>query len=277
MSLRVEISTLTYLIQTKPNCKTLSDFITSYSLFQPICEPTRFSRQSNSIIDIFLTSPDVLISQSRTLDSAISDHLPIFLEISWKLIKPPIKTIRRRSFKNLNVTEFNEDMSRLPRSILEVFDDVNDKLMAFESLFSDILDLHAPLKSVRIKKNPAPWISRSIRDDMDKKNKLLKRFCLHRTPENWESYRAQRNLVTARQRLAKRNHFHQLIANNSHPSTLWQAFKLATCIRPNSDSWSAFSSCHTSIANSLNDHFLSISTCSNYDHLPQLVMIAQTL
>ena len=40
---------------------------------------------------------------------------------------------------------------------------------------------------------------------------------------------------------------------------------MATCIRPNSDSWSAFSSCHTSIANSLNDHFLSISTCRNND------------
>ena len=137
--------------------------------------------------------------------------------------------------------------------------------MALESLFSDILDLHAPLKSVCIKKNPAPWISRSIRDDMDKRNNLLKRFHLHCTPENWESYRAQHKLVIARQRLDNRNHFHQLIAKNSHPSILWQALKLATCIRPNSDSWSAFSSCHTSIANNLNDHFLSISTCSNYD------------
>ena len=144
----------------KPNSKTLLDFITSHSLLQPICEPTRFSRQSNSIIDIFLTSPDIPVSQSHTLDLVISDHLPILLEISWKLTKLPIKNIRRRSFKKLNVTEFNEDMSRLPWSILEVFDDVDDKLMAFESLLTDILDLHALLKSVRIKKNPAPWISR---------------------------------------------------------------------------------------------------------------------
>ena len=38
---------------------------------------------------------------------------------------------------------------------MDVFDDVDDKLMVFESLFLDILDEYAPWKSVWIKKKPA--------------------------------------------------------------------------------------------------------------------------
>jgi hypothetical protein len=44
-------------------------------------------------------------------------------------------------------------------------------LMAFISLFSDVLSVHAPIKAIHTKKNPAPWITRSIRDEMDSWNK----------------------------------------------------------------------------------------------------------
>ena len=247
----------------KPNTKILTNFITAHNLIQPINEPTRFSSHSSSIIDLFLISPNIPISKSNTLNIAISDHLPIYLELLWKSIKPPVKSIQRRSFKNVDSAKFNEDLTSLPWSVLDIFDDVDDKLAVFESLFKDVLDLHAPLKTVRIKNNPAPWISRSIRDDMDTRNKLLKKFRLQRTLSNWEAYKSQRNRVTARQRLAKKNYFHRLILNNSHPSIIWQSLKLAIGSQNKSKPCSTFKSDDAFIATRLNNHFVSISTCDS--------------
>ena len=43
----------------------------------------------------------------------------------------------------------------------------------FNTLFCEVLDGHAPLKTVRVKKNPAPWIIKPIRDEMDRRNMLF--------------------------------------------------------------------------------------------------------
>ena len=39
-------------------------------------------------------------------------------------------------------------MSGAPWSVVEVFDDVDDKLYSFDLLFNEILDHHAPIRSI---------------------------------------------------------------------------------------------------------------------------------
>ena len=58
--------------------------------------------------------------------------------------------------------------------MIDIFDSPDDKVDVFNSLFLDVLDLHAPLKTIRIKKKTAPWITKHIRDEMDHRNKLYK-------------------------------------------------------------------------------------------------------
>ena len=60
----------------KPYSKLLLNFLTSHSLQQPISSPTHFSSTSHSILDLFIVTSNVPISQSSVLDLAISDHLP---------------------------------------------------------------------------------------------------------------------------------------------------------------------------------------------------------
>ena len=46
---------------------------------------------------------------------------------------------------------FYTDVEQAPWSVLDVFDDVNDKLFAFCELFCDIVDKHAPIKKIKIR------------------------------------------------------------------------------------------------------------------------------
>ena len=62
--------------------KTFQQFITSHSLIQPITVPTRYNHSSASLLDLFLTTPDVPISKSTILDNPFSDHLPVLLHLN---------------------------------------------------------------------------------------------------------------------------------------------------------------------------------------------------
>ena len=144
-------------------------------------------------------------------------------------------------------------------SIIDLFDDVDDKVSAFNTLFQEVLEVHAPIKSVRVKKNPAPWISKSIRDEMDKRNRLLK---LHRrNPSSllWAQFKAQRNRVVFLQRQAKKEYFLHLISTKTHPSTLWKSLKQA-CRKDQMDCGTSVIPDHKSFANALNDYFVAVSS-----------------
>ena len=244
---------------TKPHSKTFQNFITSHSLIQPISLPTRYSNSSGSILDLFIISPDVPISNSRVLDSSFSDHLPILLHLCCTVPKPPPTLVTRRSFKNFTKSAFENDLSSVPWSVIDVFDDPDDKVEVFNILFTDILDYHAPMKTVRVKKNPTPWITKAIRKEMDRRDRLFRFYRRNPTTASRDIFRAQRNRVVWLQRKAKIQYFHQLISKKSHPSAIWNTLKLVTS-STTSDNWSSFNADHASIANTLNDHFVSISS-----------------
>ena len=119
---------------TKANSKVFKDFVTSHSLIQPISVHTRYSDTSASLLDLFLITHDVSIFNSCVLDAAFSDHLPILLYINSSVSRSQPTLITRRSFKHFNKSWFEEDLSAAPWSILDVFDDPDDKVEAFNCI-----------------------------------------------------------------------------------------------------------------------------------------------
>ena len=184
---------------------------------------------------------------------------------SHLLVIPPPPTPQCHShllIKNFDASKFLADLDHIPWQLMDTFNDIDDKVMVFETLFLGVTNQHAPLKTIRVKSHPAPWISKPIRREMDKRNKLLKAFRSNRSNQNWQQYRIQRNFVTNLQRQAKQSHFAHLISNSTHPSTLWRALKAANP-RQSSHKWNAFDSTYQSIADKFNAHFTSISSCAS--------------
>ena len=59
---------------------------------------------------------------------------------------------------------------------MDTFDCVDDKTDFFNRLFLQVLNDHAPLRRIRVKKYGCPWVTKDIRDQMDTTVKLLRRF-----------------------------------------------------------------------------------------------------
>ena len=177
------------------------------------------------------------------------------------LPSPPSSLITRRSFKHFCKSSFEDDLSCVPWSILDVFDDPDDKVEAFNFLFADVLDCHAPLKTIRVRKKSSPWITKTVRKEMDRRDRLFRFYRRNPTTGAWDIFKAQRNRVVCLQRKAKKEYFDQLLRKKSHPSHIWNTLKLATVSSVPSENWSSFNPNNPpSIANSLNTHFTSVSS-----------------
>ena len=50
-------------------------------------------------------------------------------------------------------------------------DDLDSKATIFENYFKDVIDLHAPLKTITVKYPKAPWLTDDIRKNMDDRDK----------------------------------------------------------------------------------------------------------
>ena len=115
--------------------KILHDLVYSHLVSQPIYHPTHVSESTSSIFDLFLISPDVPYTQATVQDHAITDHYPISLLTSWSSPKPSPKTISCRSFKNFDASKFLADLDHIPWQLMDTFDDIDDKVKVFETLF----------------------------------------------------------------------------------------------------------------------------------------------
>ena len=150
--------------------KSLTSFYESFNLSQLIAAPTRMTKSSQSLLDVILTSQTKkvvrLVSWTARLVT-MTWSLPSYnLKVSW----PKTTYITTRSLKNYNPDAFQFDMSCAPWSVVEVFDDVDDKLHAFDLLFNEILDHPTLTRSIKVCGKPNPYIMEEIRELMKSKN-----------------------------------------------------------------------------------------------------------
>ena len=113
--------------------QTFHHFNTSHSLTQPISSPTRYGTSSATILDLFLTTPDIPITSSSVLQHSFSYHLPICLQIKCAVPSPPPSLVTHRSSKHFSKSSFEDDLSCVPWSIIDVLMTLMTKSRPFTS------------------------------------------------------------------------------------------------------------------------------------------------
>ena len=105
-----------------------------------------------------------IVSNISEFDVSISDHHAITCDLKVPSHTKPSHTVKLvRSFKNINITNFSNDIlasnlhSVTPTSL-------NSYVELFSSTLNNILNIHAPLKSINISKRPQePFITPDIK------------------------------------------------------------------------------------------------------------------
>lgn len=104
--------------------------------------PTRVTRCSAALLDhVFVTHPERIIETLFPIDG-LSDHYPICFVHKARVPKSPKShndTVKYQSFKNLDKDRSIYDLNNAPWSLLDIFENVDDKLDTWE------LTQHTPI------------------------------------------------------------------------------------------------------------------------------------
>ena len=182
------------------------------SLVQIIQEPTRVTASGASLLDLIITnSPGYFVDSGIISPPSNCDHSLIFGKMSISFDKT--KCYKRHIWELSRVDE-----NKLRNALLNapwdvVFADIQniDTLYnAWFDCFRDVLMTHVPNKTVVIRPRDKPWMNSEVRRAVRKRNRLLKKFCANKNPENWELYRRQRNNTTTLIRKSKISFYNKL-------------------------------------------------------------------
>ena len=178
---------------------------------------------SGHVLDLIITNASSnLVTCPFLLDTYISDHKTVCVDID--LPKPNINkvTFSYRPINKINFTDFNQDISKAFSNI----DNYNlDSLIDhFNSNMSLILDKYAPLKTVTVKpRNSNPWFTSNLRSERSIRRQLERTWRKTRNESDKLAYKKQCHLYNSKVKKAQSDYFSSLFKSNSNTKELWHS------------------------------------------------------
>ena len=78
-----------------------------------------------------------------------------------------------------------------------MYDEVDNKLFVFESLYNDVLDEHVPLMQFHVRGGYVPNMTAEWHKAIRHRNRLWKKFTIYKTDENYALFNSQRKRCTS--------------------------------------------------------------------------------
>ena len=178
------------------NARKLRCIYEMYNMQNVVVENTRETQTTSTLIDLIVTTRRDLISKCGVIPLGISDHNLVYATMKLKNKRPPPKYIKTRDYKKLNVDNFRQDIESAPFHVATIFDEPNDVLWAWQTLFNCVCDKHVPWKEVKIRSRSDPWITNEIRFKINNRYRIFKAALETKCPELWSKYKIARHEVT---------------------------------------------------------------------------------
>ena len=114
-------------------------------------------------------------------------------------------------------------MANVPFHIVNLFDDPDDQVHAFNCLFLQVLDEHAPIKRIRINSRPNPFVTPEIKGLMNTRDMWHKKAMKTNDKLHWNAYRFFRQEVKREIRLAEKEHVRsKMLKSNGNSNSIWK-------------------------------------------------------
>ena len=240
------------------------EYIEPFGLHQKVNFATRKTAHSQTLIDHIYCNVESNISSINVPEIGLSDHFPIFLTRKTNCTMPKLshQTISYRSFKTFNEQEFINDLQSAPWDIIKIFDDTNDTLDSWTSMFIEIVDKHLPLKTLRVKHKQQPkWLTPDIIEAIKTRDR-------YKSLNDDIHYRSWRNKVVSLIKQSKKAQYPAIInENNNNPGSIWKLFKEIGINKQKSNASISKvkingqeTEDHNKIANAFNNFFVSVAS-----------------
>ena len=252
----------------KPLCtKRLFEIMERFNFKQVISSPTRVTNDTATLIDLIWTNEPDRLGRADVIETALSDHYLVYCTVGKRHSSKENEHRYKlgRKMNKINTEKLREDISAVSWEEVEKTDDVVEAYDIFENAMLRVIDKHAPVRKTRIKKKESPWISNNVLILIRQRNEQKKKAKQSGASQDWERYKHLRNKVTSCIRHDKKNYVSQTInKSNCQSADIWKSLK---CLMPQKCNSVKIPSImkddhnvtdKTEIANSFNNHFISI-------------------
>ena len=163
-------------------------------LHQVINEPARITSNHESLTDILATnSPEKLL---KILVYYTQGSVIIALcTVASKLLFPnkSQNLFKAEVSKHYNNVQFKRDLLFALDQCNWHSWDPNHQWDTFECIFILISEMHAPIKSRRVKSEYVPWLTPTLIQEMNHRDYLKKKAVLSKSNTHFTAYKTQRN------------------------------------------------------------------------------------
>lgn len=242
----------TCLIKNDSRSKKLNFLISSINASILPLNSTFHLNNANSLLDLIITSnPSKISSHGQFLAPGFSHHDLIYASYLLKTPKYKPKVIMQRNFVSLDPESLWSDALKLNWTNVTTKETLDEMVGEFNRLLLELYDKHAPIRPVRIKQSPAPWLNDEIRKAMRWRDALRRKDRKSHNEDHWNAYKYARNRVNQMCRNAKRRYVHTAIGASSSQN-VWRVFRSLGFGKPKSNILPSVD------INGLNQHFSSL-------------------
>ena len=168
-----------------------------WGVSQLVSGPTRhFPGQESTGLDHYYTNRPDKISTVQTHHCGSSDHMLVFAVRKSKSIKTSSRYIRKRSYRHFNSTMFVKAVQELSWLDIYLCSEVDTAVELLTSKLTGILDDMAPMRSIQVRANYSPWLSRDTLELMKVRDQVQKLASETKCRTDWVRYKELRNKVT---------------------------------------------------------------------------------
>ena len=198
----------------------LLQLVNMNNIFQIIDEPTHIKDASPSLLDLILTDSPGYIIDSGTLPP-IGDpyHCCIFCRVQVQVKREAAYSRMVWKYNLADVNGLIYNLSNAPWYTMDVFDDINDAVDFFQSLFLKTCKEFIPNKFAIIRPNDKPWITNHVRQNFRKRDRAHKKFKQNPNAANLQKYKEARQNANFSKMKAKENYTKKLSQKLLDPTT----------------------------------------------------------
>ena len=267
------------------SARTIHSFCQEFGLVQTVEEPTHFTENSHSLIDLILVSNKDFVFRTGVaepfLDQPVRYHCPIYG--LFKFSKPKAKTYSRTVWKydQGDYDQLRQDIKDTNWDLVK-HDDVNKYAYGVSKAILDIAKVCIPNKVVLIRPNDPPWLTNEIKKHIRIRKRAYKKAKRTNLLTDWNKFKKIRNKVILLIRHTKQQHYdslcNKLKSASLTPRDWWKTLK---SFLPNTEKVSVPALKHQGQlfsdneekAQILNDFFASQSSLNDTDsELPDMPM-----
>ena len=197
----------------------LIEIAQDHGLHQCVTQPTRVTETPSSLLDLFFTNTPDMVNRCE-VKPGFSDHDIPLLDISTRIKhnkQAPRKIHLFNKADNNGIIQsletFKENLSR--DAALLGTEEIWQKI---KSAILDAMDTFIPSKTITSSKKSLPWITRPIKKDIQKKERLYKLAKKTNTEEDRRKFIQQRAHVQKTLRKAHQRYIEDSITGGDNPN-----------------------------------------------------------